>query len=445
MNWDQNKELVEQILRTGMYAKLYGVKFLLYDEDRNPIGEFTSDDDGYVYITADDLPDGANTSGRFYLRELEAAEGYILDKEYKTVYVRPGRTAEIEWVNEAITGQIQIYKYAAEANSVTGVPAGTPLQGAVYEIINERSGRVVDYITTDARGVAASKPLPLTRYKIREVTAPAYFQLDPTVHDVTLEYAGQIIKIAAYDKPANLKVTVTKTGNKQLLAGDSMRYDLTVANNSNVPLENFYLHDRFPTDCATAKTITTGTYNTRLNYQITYKTNYNDYRVLATNLLSTNNYAFDLSAISLMQDEVVTDVRLEFGKVPAGFASVVKPMKNLLVRLGPKAPRYYVQIMAFILIVTYMITPALAVEDMWTAANRIIVDVYNKIAGISTVLAGLMSAVAVIGAKVSNNQHKTDQAWDWLKRIWIAWAIINGMGAFLAYVRPLFDSLATIQ
>lgn len=304
---------------------IYGVKFLLYDADRNPIGEFTSDDDGYVYITADDLPDGANTSGRFYLRELEAAEGYILDKEYKTVYVRPGRTAEIEWVNEAITGQIQIYKYAAEANSVTGVPAGTPLQGAVYEIINERSGRVVDYITTDARGVAASKPLPLTRYKIREVTAPAYFQLDPTVHDVTLEYAGQIIKIAAYDKPANLKVTVTKTGNKQLLAGDSMRYDLTVANNSNVALENFYLHDRFPTDCATAKTITTGTYNTRLNYQITYKTNYNDYRVLATNLLSTNNYAFDLSAISLMQGEVVTDVRLEFGKVPAGFASVVKP------------------------------------------------------------------------------------------------------------------------
>lgn len=304
---------------------IYGVKFLLYDEDRNPIGEFVSDDNGYVYITAEDLPDGANTSGRFYLRELEAAEGYILDKEYKTVYVRPGHTAEIEWVNEAITGQIQIYKYAAEANPVTGDPVGTPLQGAVYEIVNERSGRVVDYITTDVRGVAASKPLPLTRYKIREVTAPAYYQLDSTVHDVTLEYAGQIIKIAAFDKPSNLKVTVTKTGNKQLLAGDSMRYDLTVANNSNVALENFYLHDRFPTDCATVKTITTGTYNTRLNYQITYKTNYNDYRVLATNLLSTNNYAFDLSAVPLMQGEIITDVRLEFGRVPAGFASEIKP------------------------------------------------------------------------------------------------------------------------
>ena len=61
-----------------------------------------------------------------------------------------------------------------------------------------------------------------------------------------------------------------------------------------------------------------------------------------------------------------------------------------------------------------------------TVANRIIVDVYNKIAGVSTVLAGLMSAVAVVGAKISNNQHKVDQSWDWLKRIWIAWAVING-------------------
>lgn len=300
---------------------IYGVKFILYDNGKNPIAEGVSDQDGYVYF--DEL--SSESKGRFYLRELEAAPGYTLDTQYKTVYLQPGKTVHIEWENTAVTGQIQIYKYAAEANPVTGDPAGTPLRGAVYEIVNARSGKVVDYITTDARGVAASKPLPLTRYQIREVTAPAYYQIDATVHDVTLEYSGQIIKLAAYDKPSNLKVTITKTGNKQLLAGDSMRYDLTVANNSNVALENFFWHDRFPTDCSTARTVTTGTYNARLNYQITYKTNYNDYRVLATNLLSTNNYAFDLTAIPLMQGEVVTDVRLEFGKVPAGFASVVKP------------------------------------------------------------------------------------------------------------------------
>ena len=87
----------------------------------------------------------------------------------------------------------------------------------------------------------------------------------------------------------------------------------------------------------------------------------------------------------------------------------------------------YLTALSLVLVVAVMITPALAVEDMWTVANRIIVDVYAKIVSISTVLAGLMSAIAVIGAKLSNNQQKTDQAWDWLKRIWLAWAVINGI------------------
>jgi len=119
--------------------------------------------------------------------------------------------------------------------------------------------------------------------------------------------------------------------------------------------------------------------------------------------------------------------------------------KSFAERIGSKLPRIYIMTMT-VVIVTMLIAPsALAVDDMWVVADRIIKDVYSKIAGISTVLAGLMSAVAVIGAKLSNNQHKTDNAWDWLKRIWIAWAIINGIGAFLAYIRPLFSGLATIS
>ena len=109
-----------------------------------------------------------------------------------------------------------------------------------------------------------------------------------------------------------------------------------------------------------------------------------------------------------------------------------------------KLYRIYVSCLTLMLMLTALTVPALAVDDMWTVANTVIVDVYSKIAGISTVLAGLMSAVAVVGAKLSNNQHKVDQAWDWLKRIWIAWAIINGIGVFIAYVAPLFNGLATL-
>lgn len=85
------------------------------------------------------------------------------------------------------------------------------------------------------------------------------------------------------------------------------------------------------------------------------------------------------------------------------------------------------------------ITAFAAGENMFEVADNIIRDVYTHIAGLSTVLAALMSAIAVIGAKMSNNQHKVDQSWDWLKRIWIAWAVINGIGAFISYVVPLFD------
>ena len=307
---------------------IYGVKFVLYDANKKPIGEYTSDDEGYIYI--DEIPGGL--SGRFYLRELEAAPGYTLDKQYKTVYVSPGKTVEIEWENTAVTGQIQIYKYAAEYNEVTGTVAGTPLKGAVYEIVNARSGKVVDYITTDARGVAASKPLPLTRYQIREVTAPAYWQLDPTVHDVTLEYPGQIIKLSAYDKPSSLGVSITKRGNAQVMAGQSMRYDLTVANTSNVPLESFFWHDKIPYDVARPTTLTTGTYSARLNYRVLYKTNYNaSYQVLASNLLTSNNYSFSLNAIPMQAGEVVTDIYFDFGKVPVGFQSVVNPTLSVMV------------------------------------------------------------------------------------------------------------------
>ena len=307
---------------------IYDVKFLLYDENKNPIGQYATDNEGYIYI--DDLT--VQGKGRLYLRELEAAPGYELDKEYKTIYVQPGKTIEIEWENTPITGQIQVMKYAAEYNEVTGTPAGTPLQGAVYEISDPRSNKVVDYITTDAKGIAASKPLPLGRYKIVEVTAPAYWQLSKTVFDETLEYSGQIIKVSDYDKPAGLGVTITKRGNAEVLAGNQMRYDFTIANTSNVALENFYWHDRIPTDAARAMVISTGTYSARLNYRILYKTNYTStYQVLASNLITTSAYSFSLSAIPMQAGEYVTDVYFDFGKVPVGFQSTSSPALTVAV------------------------------------------------------------------------------------------------------------------
>ncbi|MEQ2821405.1 SpaA isopeptide-forming pilin-related protein, partial [Hominicoprocola fusiformis] len=43
---------------------IYGVKFVLYDSGKNPIGEYTTDQDGYIYIDDELVP------GKYYLREL---------------------------------------------------------------------------------------------------------------------------------------------------------------------------------------------------------------------------------------------------------------------------------------------------------------------------------------------------------------------------------------
>ena len=319
-------------------AGIYGVKFVLYDSGKNPIGEYTTDQDGYIYIDDELVP------GKYYLRELEAADGYIRDEQYKTVYVERGKCAQIEWENSAVTGQIQIRKYSSEDNTVTGQLAGTPLEGAVFEITQARSGKVVGYIVTDARGVAASGPLPLGRYYVTEVSAPKYYQLSGEKMEAEIEYPNQIIKLSSYNKPAKLGVTIKKSGNYEVQSGQAMSYDFSgIANTSNVALNHFFWHDRIPTDATRALSISTGTYNARLYYKVTFKTNLNDYRTLASNLLTSNNYSLSLNAatLRLVQGEYVTDVRFEFGTVPSGFSSVVKPTMRVQV-LGTVSNGYQI-------------------------------------------------------------------------------------------------------
>ena len=64
--------------------------------------------------------------------------------------------------------------------------------------------------------------------------------------------------------------------------------------------------------------------------------------------------------------------------------------KNFWGRLCPKLPRVYIHTMAAVLLCAALAMPAMAAtntggNDMWTVAQNIIVDVYNHIAGISTV------------------------------------------------------------
>ena len=298
-----------------------GVSFLLYDSSHRPIGEYTSDQRGYVYI--DDLTAG----GRYYLRELEN-EGYVADTELKTVYVRSGEVTELTWKNTPICGQIQIVKKSADYNPTNGLPAGSLLEGAVFEVY-DKAGNVVDTIRTDRNGRATSKLLPLSRYTIREVRAPAFYSANPTAMVAYLEHEGQIVTFEVTNASANTGVAISKTGPKEIVAGQMLRYVFSgIANTGNTTLTSFYWRDSIPAQ-VTLNKVVTGTYNAAGSYKIVYKVNgTGDYRTLADNLSTAINYTLDTRAVTLglAADEKITEIMFVFGQAPAGFAQVETPM-----------------------------------------------------------------------------------------------------------------------
>ena len=295
-----------------------GVTFLLYDSTNTPVAQAASDDHGYAWF--EDLP-----AGRYFLREMEN-EGYVRDTQKKTVYVKPGETTEVEWENTPITGQIQITKRSADYNSTNGLPAGTLLEGAVFEI-TDKAGNVVNTIRSNSRGLAISKQLPLSRYFVREVKAPEHYGISEKELTVYLEYEGQIARLEVEDKSLSTGVSITKTGPKEIMANQPVRFAFSqIANTSNVSLSNFYWRDTLPAQVRLEKVVT-GTYNFPGTYKIVYRVNGGDYRTLADNLSTGKNYTLAASsvALGLAANERVTEVMFVFGQAPAGFAQVESP------------------------------------------------------------------------------------------------------------------------
>ena len=311
------QEITDQ-METGITELFNSERYAAYLSTNAPIAQATSDDRGYAYF--EDL-----SAGRYYLRELEN-EGYVRDTQKKTVYVKSGETTEVEWENTPITGQIQITKRSADYNHTNGLPAGTLLEGAVFEI-TDKAGNVVDTIRSNSRGLAVSKQLPLSRYFIREVKAPEHYGISEKELTVYLEYEGQIARLEVEDKSLTTGVSITKTGPKEIMANQPVRFAFSqIANTSNVSLNNFYWRDTLPAQVRLEKVVT-GTYNFPGTYKIVYRVNGGDYRTLADNLSTGKSYTLAASsvALGLAANERVTEVMFVFGQAPAGFAQVESP------------------------------------------------------------------------------------------------------------------------
>lgn len=295
---------------------IQGVKFVVYDSSMTPIGEYESDDQGYVHLNKT-LEDG-----KYYVREIVAAEGYILDNKVKSFTVLAGDTAMIEWENTSELGQIQVIKTSEGYSSVNGLPAGTPLSGAIFAVYDKQNN-VVDKFQTNENGIGSSKKLPLGIYAVKEVQAPANYGLNPTVFTADIEFAGQVVKLNVTDPVITAGVSIKKTGYAQTMNNNVMRWTVSgVRNDSTTSLQSFYWRDTLPTDAVRLTRLVTGTYSTTQTYKVTFTTNLNSqWRTAYDNLSTAKNYTLDMSsaALGLASNEYVTQFMLSFGIVPAGF------------------------------------------------------------------------------------------------------------------------------
>ena len=295
---------------------IQGVKFVVYDSSMTPIGEYESDDQGYVHLNKT-LEDG-----KYYVREIVAAEGYILDNKVKSFTVLAGDTAMIEWENTSELGQIQVIKTSEGYSSVNGLPAGTPLSGAIFAVYDKQNN-VVDKFQTNENGIGSSKKLPLGIYTVKEVQAPANYGLNPTVFTADIEFAGQVVKLNVTDPVITAGVSIKKTGYAQTMNNNVMRWTVSgVRNDSTTSLQSFYWRDTLPTDAVRLTRLVTGTYSTTQTYKVTFTTNLNSqWRTAYDNLSTAKNYTLDMSsaALGLASNEYVTQFMLSFGIVPAGF------------------------------------------------------------------------------------------------------------------------------
>lgn len=303
---------IDSVTRKG----IQGVKFVVYDSSMTPIGEYESDDQGYVHLNKT-LEDG-----KYYVREIVAAEGYILDNKVKSFTVLAGDTAMIEWENTSELGQIQVIKTSEGYSSVNGLPAGTPLSGAIFAVYDKQNN-VVDKFQTNENGIGSSKKLPLGIYTVKEVQAPANYGLNPTVFTADIEFAGQVVKLNVTDPVITAGVSIKKTGYAQTMNNNVMRWTVSgVRNDSTTSLQSFYWRDTLPTDAVRLTRLVTGTYSTTQTYKVTFTTNLNSqWRTAYDNLSTAKNYTLDMSsaALGLASNEYVTQFMLSFGIVPAGF------------------------------------------------------------------------------------------------------------------------------
>ena len=169
-----------------------GVKFEIYDANKNKVETITTDENGKA--ASKDLQIGTYT-----YKEVSVPKGYVIDEnEYEFAVTSKETKIEKTVVNNRAKGALKIIKLEKGTK--------TPIEGVTFEILDENKN-VVDTIVTNKDGIAEKQDLIVGKYYYREISAPDKYIVDSKEKSFKLSDNGEIFEATVYNESKTLPVT----------------------------------------------------------------------------------------------------------------------------------------------------------------------------------------------------------------------------------------------
>ncbi|EPE1781278.1 MSCRAMM family protein, partial [Enterococcus hirae] len=166
-----------------------------------------------------DVPHGTKVT----IQEIQAANGYVLNKTPQTVTIEANQTVTATFKNKKQVGHLDLIKEDKETGNQ---PQGSArLEGAAYGLF-ETNGQKVKEVTlkkSEDKVTGSFENVQIMHdYYVQEIKAPEGYNIDPTKYPVNIAYAGQDKEVAVQsmtvkDQVIKGGIEIVKIGDKPLV------------------------------------------------------------------------------------------------------------------------------------------------------------------------------------------------------------------------------------